>query len=102
MSKNKLLKMTELEKKFSERYFTITRIVDGGWDVNINWDYIYSIPEFAKLKETRQSPKWHSESEFVSGHVERVVDACCKRLLHYREWTKMKPLSWFLRHCSTI
>ena len=84
MSKNKLLKMTELEKKFSERYFTITRIVDGGWDVNVNWDYIYSIPEFAKLKETRQSPKWHSESEFVSGHVERVVDVCCKRLLHYR------------------
>lgn len=39
----------------------------------INWDYIYSIPEFAALKTLHQSPKWHSESEYVSGHVEKVI-----------------------------
>lgn len=40
----------------------------------INWEYIYSIPEFTELKTLHQSPKWHSESEYVSGHVEKVVD----------------------------
>ena len=56
--------------------------VDLVWDqydnsyrkVTINWDYIWSIPEFAALKTTRQSPKWHSEGEFVSIHVEKVVE----------------------------
>lgn len=42
-------------------------------NIIINWDNVFTIPEFEKLKETRQSPKWHSESEFVIGHVELVM-----------------------------
>lgn len=31
----------------------------GGYKVD--WEYVESIPEFAKLKECEQNPKWHSE-----------------------------------------
>lgn len=65
--------------------------VDLVWDpydcssrkVTINWDFIWSIPEFTVLKQTRQSPKWHSESEFVSGHIEHVVEDAVKYVEGY-------------------
>lgn len=42
--------------------------------ITINWDFIWSIQQFGELKLTRQSPKWHSEGEFVSDHVVKVVE----------------------------
>lgn len=29
----------------------------------INWEFVKSIPEFAKLEETKQNAKWHSEGD---------------------------------------
>lgn len=47
-----------------DRYF----INDG---VELNWNYIDSIPEFQKLKECEQTPKWHKEGNAYE-HVK-----CC-------------------------
>ena len=81
------MKLTEKERNFVEKFFSMERTPKGcecdfGYDIDVHWDYIYSIQEFAALKTLHQSPKWHSESEYVSGHVERVVDAC-KNWLKY-------------------
>ena len=27
----------------------------------VDWNYVMTIPEFQKLKECEQNPKWHSE-----------------------------------------
>ena len=55
-------------------FYTVTRKEGCITDIAINWDFIWSIPEMAMLKETRQSPKWHAEGEFVSDHVVNVVN----------------------------
>ena len=56
----------------TNNYFTIN---NPKGIITINWKYIYSIPEFERLKTTNQSPKWHSEGPHVSDHVEKVVNA---------------------------
>lgn len=40
----------------------------------VNWEIVFSIKEFAVLKETHQNPKWHKE-DLVSIHTIRVVNA---------------------------
>ena len=71
---------TEKERKIISKFFDINTVFnpydESLLEIDIHWDYIYSIPEFAALKTLHQSPKWHSESEFVSGHVERVANEC--------------------------
>lgn len=57
------------------RYFSFTRNESTGLcDISANWSYIESVPEFAMLKTTPQSPKWHSEGAFVMDHVKLCVD----------------------------
>ena len=71
--------ITEKQKEIIARYFTVEfmplennpRLTHP--KIHVDWNYIYSIPEFAALQTLHQSPKWHSESEYVSGHVELVV-----------------------------
>jgi predicted kinase len=71
--------LTEIQKSILNNYFHADFVpFENGSrytrpEICINWDYIYSIPEFATLKILHQSPKWHSESEFISGHIELVV-----------------------------
>ena len=71
---------TEKERKIISKFFDMNTVFNSYdeslFEIDIHWDYIYSIPEFAALKTLHQSPKWHSESEFVSGHVERVANEC--------------------------
>lgn len=71
---------TEKERKIISKFFDMNTVFnpydESLLEIDIHWDYIYSIPEFAALKTLHQSPKWHSESEFVSGHVERVANEC--------------------------
>lgn len=42
-----------------------------------NWKKIWKIPEFAKLKECQQSPRWHKEGN-VDKHVEMVCNEAIK------------------------
>ena len=71
---------TEKERKIISKFFDMNTVFnpydESLLEIDIHWDYIYSIPEFAVLKTLHQSPKWHSESEFVSGHVEMVANEC--------------------------
>lgn len=46
------------------------------------WKKIWKIPEFAKLKECQQSPKWHKEGN-VDKHVEMV---CNEAIKVAKEW----------------
>mgnify|MGYP001772831087 CR=1 FL=1 len=58
-------------------FYTIKKIGDNvttGREVTINWNTIWSIPEFEQLKATPQSQKWHSESQYVDGHAIRVIE----------------------------
>ena len=71
---------TEKERKIISKFFDMNTVFnpydESLLEIDIHWDYIYSIPEFAALKTLHQSPKWHSESEWVSGHVEMVANKC--------------------------
>ena len=71
---------TEKERKIISKFFDMNTVFnpydESLLEIDIHWDYIYSIPEFAALKTLHQSPKWHSESELVSGHVEMVANEC--------------------------
>ena len=71
---------TEKERKIISKFFDMNTVFnpydESLLEINIHWNYIYSIPEFAVLKTLHQSPKWHSESEWVSGHVEMVANEC--------------------------
>ena len=71
---------TEKERKIISKFFDMNTVFnpydESLLEIDIHWDYIYSIPEFAVLKTLHQSPKWHSESELVSGHVEMVANEC--------------------------
>lgn len=54
-----------------------------------NWEYIETIPEFAKLKECEQTKKWHGEGN-VWIHTQRVCEEAvnlCHRLAWYHETT---------------
>ena len=54
-----------------------------------NWEYIETIPEFAKLKECEQSTKWHGEGN-VWIHTQRVCEEAanlCHKLAWYHETT---------------
>ena len=53
-----------------DKYF----IGDG---IELNWDYVNSIPEFQKLKECQQTPIWHSEGNAYI-HVANCVDEAYK------------------------
>lgn len=68
--------ITKKENDIISKFFDISIEHDKRFKIDIHWDDVYSIPEFAVLKHTHQSPKWHSESEFVSGHVENVANEC--------------------------
>ena len=49
-----------------------------------NWEYIETIPEFAKLKECEQSKKWHGEGN-VWIHTQRVCEEAVN-LCHKLAW----------------
>ena len=49
-----------------------------------NWDYIERIPEFAKLKECEQSPKWHKEGNAWI-HTRNVCEEAVK-ICKDRNW----------------
>lgn len=42
--------------------------------LEINWDEVWKIPEFKKLKTVEQNPYWHGEI-YVSEHTKNVVEA---------------------------
>ena len=46
------------------------------------WNYIETIPEFAKLKECKQNPKWHSEGD-VFTHTKKVCEETIKYLKQF-------------------
>lgn len=45
--------------------------------LQVNWEEVYKIPEFKKLKTTEQNPYWHQE-KYVSVHTENVVSEVYK------------------------
>ena len=48
----------------------------------LNWGYIETIPEFAKLKDCEQNPKWHKEGNaFI--HTKKCVENAYTRMLLY-------------------
>lgn len=66
-------------------FYTIKKIGDNvttGREVTINWNTIWSIPEFEQLKATPQSKKWHSESQYVDGHAIRVIEEAVNLLTY--------------------
>lgn len=79
--------LTDTERNFIDKFFTAKSVFniygEELYDIDIHWDYIYSIPEFAAMKTLHQNPKWHSESEWVSGHVEKVANVC-------KQWIECK------------
>ena len=40
----------------------------------VDWDYVMTIPEFQKLKECEQNPKWHSEGNALE-HTKQCVQS---------------------------
>lgn len=46
-------------------------------DYKVKWDYVETIPEFAKLKECEQNPKWHGEGNAWQ-HTVKCVEAAQK------------------------
>ena len=50
-------------------------------DYKIDWEYVESIPEFAKLKECEQNPKWHSEGNAWE-HTMKCVHAAYTLILN--------------------
>lgn len=49
-------------------------------DYKVNWKYVEAIPEFAKLKECEQNPKWHGEGNAWE-HTVKCVNAAYNLLL---------------------
>lgn len=49
-------------------------------DYKIDWKYVESIPEFAKLKECEQNPKWHAEGNAWE-HTMKCVNAAYALIL---------------------
>ena len=70
-------------------FFTID-VIGNQRKVTVNWDFIWNIPEFNILKTTPQSPKYHSESPYVDGHVIRVIEECVKYIEH--PYNQIEPL----------
>lgn len=52
---------------FCDRFFKDDKL-------NLDWDYIDSIPEFAKLKECQQNPVWHGEGNAYE-HTRKCIEA---------------------------
>ena len=81
------MRLTDTEINFIDKFFTVKSVFniygEELYEIDIHWDYIYSIPEFAAMKTLHQNPKWHSESEWVSGHVEKVANIC-------KQWIECK------------
>lgn len=50
-----------------EKYFI-------GDSLELNWDYIDTIPEFIELKNCEQNPKWHSEGNAYQ-HTKKCIQA---------------------------
>ena len=50
-----------------------------GDTIDLNWDFINKIPEFAKLKDCQQNPKWHSEGDAFK-HTMKCLDAARSRV----------------------
>ena len=57
----------------------------------INWDFVWSIPEFEVLRETPQSTKWHKEG-CVANHTKMVVDAAQKEIATTKENMEFKTI----------
>lgn len=51
-------------------------------DLQVNWEYVETIPEFAKLKDCQQNPKWHSEGTAWQ-HTVKCVEAAQNLLATY-------------------
>lgn len=56
-----------------QKYFYIKRS-DDRLNITVNWDYILGLEMFRALTITPQSPKWHSEGEYVIDHVRLCVE----------------------------
>lgn len=54
----------------------------------INWEYVESIPQFGKLKDCEQNPKWHSEGN-AWNHTRRCVDAAYDLLFSDARYEKL-------------
>ena len=60
----------------TRKFFTFNRDESTALcNISANWSYIESVPEFAILKTTPQSPKWHSEGPVVMDHVKLCVES---------------------------
>lgn len=52
-----------------------------GDTLQLDWDYIDSIPEMVKLKDCEQNPKWHGEGTAYE-HTKKCVEAAYKLYSH--------------------
>ena len=57
----------------------------------INWDLVWSIPEFEVLRETPQSKKWHKEG-CVATHTQMVVNEAIKGIPSSKENMEFKTI----------
>lgn len=48
----------------------------------VDWDAVVSMPEFAKLKDCQQNPKWHGEGTAFD-HTVRCVEAAYEHLVEF-------------------
>lgn len=66
--------------------------------LSYNWDVIEKIPEFAKLKECEQNPKWHSEGN-AAIHTRMVCNEALKMAFSWEtDWQKEVFLTAALFH----
>lgn len=58
--------------------------------LSINWEYVESLPEFAKLKNCEQNPRWHGEGNAWE-HTVKCVEAAYRKVdLYYSRTTDKK------------
>lgn len=53
-------------------------------DIVLNWDYINTIPEFAKLADCEQNPVWHGEGNALA-HTKKCVQVACDSAYMYAD-----------------
>ena len=64
-----------------QSYFYIKRN-DNHLNITVNWDYILGLDVFKSLCVTPQSPKWHSEGEYVIDHVRLCIEKAIAYFTH--------------------
>lgn len=71
------------------------------WERKVNWEYLYSIPEFNILNFCEQNPKWHSEGN-VMEHTKLAIKKFEDEVLDSRRYCWFSNTERFIIRASII